>query len=58
MVTSPYEWKILEWDDNPKQTKEQTLSVTISVIKELYKYYNSSKIDFYRFICDYDTRCS
>ena len=21
MVTSPYEWKILEWDENPQTTK-------------------------------------
>ena len=26
MVTSPYEWKILEWDDKPKQTHKQTRS--------------------------------
>ena len=24
MVTSPYEWKTLEWDDKPKQTNKQT----------------------------------
>ena len=23
MVTSPYEWKILEWDENPEQKKNR-----------------------------------
>ena len=33
MVTSPYEWKILEWDENPQTNKQTNSSAT------LYLYY-------------------
>ena len=28
MMTSPYEWKILEWDDKPQNNKQNTITVS------------------------------
>ena len=40
MLTSSYEWKILEWDENPKQTKCIKVK-NISVSSDLTNYFGS-----------------
>ena len=49
MVTYPYEWNILEWDETPKQTNKQTnknLSLTNFLAKKINNAYSFKNLLF------------
>ena len=37
LQTSPYEWKILEWDDKPQSQNKQIQNVTYILIRQILK---------------------
>ena len=45
-MTSPYEWKILEWDENPqkKQTNKLTFQIIIQTTMRFFQHYKIVEI--------------
>ena len=45
MVTSPYEWKILEWDDKLRKNKQTNKQTNILQLLEMYFAKQSKRSD-------------
>ena len=58
MVTSPYEWKILEEDDKPQTNKQTTNQTNNQPTKQTYKYISDeNEIQYQTSVRGYEITC-